>query len=536
MAKSKTQLIERLSKKSQEELLTLLEQLLQQQPDLESLIELLLELPLVSTAQEKSKPSKGRIATLDPATIRKQVDMAIYNAEKGWGAASRIASDLEDLCDIGDSFAEAGEWANAQVVYETIVKETVEQYEELEDEDQINWVLRECTTGLIACLSAQSVLPPDEQLDAEAREALLATLLDLWEFGHNYGGIAVDIPAVIIENSTEQERQWVEAELRKEMRSGQDHSSQWHNRYIVDFLATLKKAEHYSDEDILEEYRKAGLYKELTEKLLQLNRENEALHVAQASLTEPRDVTWFAEQLLTAGDTWREQALSFVETRLNEVESAPQNKAHDFTRAHTVDTYRHWLSEKYLLYGKAKQAVDIELARFQANPHESTYRSVRVAAQTDGQEEHVWSNLHPRLLQILEQQGRWAALVGIYLDEGDVGRALSALTEIERTKTSLYGYGYNADSALNTYQTQVAKAAEEQYPDEAIRLYKSVAQKLISGRGRENYQQATGYLSRVKLLYQKQGREAEWHAYITNLRNSNKSLRALKEELDKRDL
>jgi hypothetical protein len=82
----------------------------------------------------------------------------------------------------------------------------------------------------------------------------------------------------------------------------------------------------------------------------------------------------------------------------------------------------------------------------------------------------------------------------------------------------------------------VAEAAEESYPDEAIRLYKSVIKRLIDGRGRENYQQATGYLARVRQLYQKQRREPEWQAYITNLRNSNKSLRALKEELDKREL
>ena len=42
--------------------------------------------------------------------------------------------------------------------------------------------------------------------------------------------------------------------------------------------------------------------------------------------------------------------------------------------------------------------------------------------------------------------------------------------------------------------------------------------------------------ARIKCLYQKQGQEAEWERYITNLRNSNKSLRALKEELDKRGL
>jgi uncharacterized Zn finger protein len=99
---------------------------------------------------------------------------------------------------------------------------------------------------------------------------------------------------------------------------------------------------------------------------------------------------------------------------------------------------------------------------------------------------------------------------------------------------SFPGYGHSYYSAPGDYRIQVAKAAEEDYPGEAIRLYKSVIQKLIDGRGRENYQQAIGHMMRIRMLYQKQGQEPEWHAYITNLRNSNKSLRALKEELDKR--
>jgi hypothetical protein len=139
------------------------------------------------------------------------------------------------------------------------------------------------------------------------------------------------------------------------------------------------------------------------------------------------------------------------------------------------------------------------------------------------------------LIRTLEQQSRWGALVSIYLDEGEVGQALAALAEMERTPVApLYGYGYRAGGAPSHYQAPVAEAAEESYPDEAIRLYKLVVQRLIDGRGRENYQQATGYLVRVRRLYQKQEREPEWQAYITTLRNSNKSLRALKEELDKR--
>ncbi|HYU76412.1 MAG TPA: hypothetical protein VEL31_27385, partial [Ktedonobacteraceae bacterium] len=319
------------------------------------------------------------------------------------------------------------------------------------------------------------------------------------------------------------------------MRPGQYSSSTWHNRSVVDFVVKLKQAEHSSEEDVLKEYRHAGLYKELAERFLQLGRTNEALDVAQANLTESRDVTWFAEQLLKLGEGWREQALAFVETRLGEIEPALQGTARDFTGLHTLDTYRRWLSEKYVLYSKAKQALEMECARFQAHPDDGTYRSVRSVAQVPEQSERVWSDLRPRLIQVLEQQGHWGALVSISLDEGEVDQALAALAKMEQQpNTSLSGYGYQ--SAPGHYHIQVAKAAEERYPDEAIQLYERVVERLIAGRGRENYQQAAGYLTRVKQLYQKQGHQPQWHAYVTNLRNSNKSLRALKEELDTRGL
>src|SRR5581483_7261702 len=252
-----------------------------------------------------------------------------------------------------------------------------------------------------------------------------------------------DIPAAVAKYATAHERKRVEAWLREEMRPEHDASSAWQNRSIVDFVVTLKQAGQSSDEDLLEEYRSAGLYKELTEKFLQLGRISEALSVAQTHLTEPGDVTWFAEHLLKLGETWQGQALAFVETRLQEAEHAPQNKSQDFTKARTVETYRRWLGEKYSAYGKTEQALNMELARFQASPDETTYRAVRSAAQLAGQSEHAWSDLQPRLIQTLEQHNRWAALVSIYLDEGEVGQALAALAKMEQPSSpSPYGYGY----------------------------------------------------------------------------------------------
>jgi len=527
----------RLGEKSREELLALLKQLVQRQPDIEPLMELLIELPLATTTQQKKRPGKGRERTLDPSTIRSQVASAFYNAGEGWGAASRVAVDLEQLYDIGKNFAEAGEWANAQTVYATLAEETIIHYEGLHDEGQVSWILGECAAGLVSCLNVQPTLPQNERLDASAREELLTALFDLWKFGYNYGGIGEDVAEVMAEHATAQERKSIETWLREELRPGQDFSSKWHNRHLIDFLATVKQTEHFSDEDVLEEYRKVGLYKEMAEKFLQLGRQKEALGVAQANLTEPMDVTWFAEQLLKSGQAWRNQALAFVEMRLGEVKPALQGKPQDFIHAQTVDTYRRWLSEKYLLYGQTKQALDMERARFEASPDNTTYRSVRLAALAPGQPEDLWPGLRPQLIRTLEQQGRWEALVSLYLDEKEVGQALAALAEMERTpRAPFYGYGYCAEGPASHYHAQVAEAAEEAYPDEALRLYKPVVQRLIDGRGRENYQQATGYLIRIRRLYQRQGRDAEWERYITNLRNSNKSLRALKEELDKRGL
>ncbi|TMD28202.1 MAG: hypothetical protein E6J04_16005 [Chloroflexi bacterium] len=291
----RSRLMGRLSEKSREELLALLDQLVQRQPDIEPMVELLVELPLAIPAQEKNRPGRGKERTVDPSTIESQVASAFYHAGEGWGAASRVAAELDRLCDIGKSFAEAGEWANAQVVYATIAEETIIQYEGLHDEGQVSWILGVCAAGLVACLNAQSTLPKREQLDAEEREELLTTLFDLWKFGDNYGGIGVDVAGAIAGNATARERKRVEAWLREEMRPGQDSSSTWRNRSVVDFVVKLKQAEHSSDEDVLAEYRNAGLYKELTGKYLQLGRENEALGVAQANLTESRDVTWFAE-------------------------------------------------------------------------------------------------------------------------------------------------------------------------------------------------------------------------------------------------
>jgi hypothetical protein len=532
--KPETALLGRLRKKSHEELLFLVEQLMERKPDIQPLIELLMELPFPDASKDGKTSGKGNSRTLNLASIHKQLEGALYYAGQGWESVGLIATELRRLCGIGDDFAEAGEWANAQAVYATITGEAIASYEELEDEWQIAAIIDECTAGLALCLDAQRDLPENERLSVADREELLTSLLEIWQFGQDYGGIETDVVGTIVRNVTEDERKMVEEWLREKIDSGQ--GSKWRNQSLVSFLVKLQEEAHISNEDLIEEYRKAGLYKEVTEKMLQLGRVDEALRVAKEMLTDPLEVTWFAEQLV-ADEARREQALELVEHKLNELEQTMRGKSQDYNAIHGVETYRSWLEKKYSTYDRAEQALNMALARFQAAPSEATYSSVQSTSRLAGQPETLWSTLRPGLLATLEKQGKWGELIGIYLHEAEIMQALAALEQMEQASTtSHFGYVYSTRFGPDSYQIRVAKAAEEGYPDEAIQLYKRMVERLINARERKNYQQAAAYLTQVKLLHEKQGHKAEWNTYITNLRNSNKSLRALKEELDKRVL
>src|SRR5205085_715412 len=66
---------------------------------------------------------------------------------------------------------------------------------------------------------------------------------------------------------------------------------------------------------------------------------------------------------------------------------------------------------------------------------------------------------------------------------------------------------------------------------EAIELYRQYAERLIALRDRKNYQAACKYLAKMRALYEKLGESDAWTSYITALREQNRNLRALKEEL-----
>lgn len=127
-------------------------------------------------------------------------------------------------------------------------------------------------------------------------------------------------------------------------------------------------------------------------------------------------------------------------------------------------------------------------------------------------------------------------LVDVYLDEGDVAAAIDAhgkhveTFRKDRWYTPAWGYG------VSDQDMRLALAAEAEFPDQAVAIYRKRADGMIGQRNRASYKVAAEHLARVKETLARHDRTAEWQRLIEELRTEHKTLRALREELDALDL
>jgi uncharacterized Zn finger protein len=194
-----------------------------------------------------------------------------------------------------------------------------------------------------------------------------------------------------------------------------------------------------------------------------------------------------------------------------------------------------WLQKYYQTRGNTAAELEVVETLFRTQPSLRDYQKLRdLATKLDR-----WEPLRTELLAFLEQKQSTALLIQIALDEGKIDKALELLKGM--AKKDSYGYTYNSGYSYGYYgfgdiSLEVARAAEETRPREAIELYRQQAERLIALRDRKNYQAAINPLKKMRLLYDKLGERETWTNYITTLREQNRNLRALKEELAKAGL
>jgi uncharacterized Zn finger protein len=490
---------------SKPELIALIKRMLRRDPALEMMLE---------TVGKQKGP-------INLESYHRKVMKAFEEGGREWGDIYEVVGELVDIKENADAFAEKQDYSSAVAIYGFIIQGVTEDYYRYQDQDQDG----ELTLFVNGCIETLERLLSQVTVSAELRERALRILFES-------GGIGLgeDAPDVILRQATAQERLivagWVRNELaNKPSEDDEDDEynnhvfgmSSWNREHLGGFLLELE-ADTLDDETYLRIARETGRIADIVTRLLDLGRVGEAL--AEADLTS--DYSLFGMLPIFVQYEQGDRVEELVRKRL----AHPQN-VHN-----AVDTrLQTWLKQRYLDRHDLTSALQLSEQLFQANPTLPNYQEIRDLSSVLGQ----WDAKRYELLTFLEKNQQTQLLIHIALDEGEIDRALELLKTIKQPENR-YGYSYMYYDSYTPLALEVAKAAEEKRPQAAIDIYRLVVERLIDMRGRGNYQTACSYLLRVRDLYEHLGRHDIWMNYVTNLRDKNRILRALKEEMQQAGL
>ena len=456
-----------------------------------------------------------KILSVNPATYRRQVADAFRRD------APRITQELLAVKETADRLAAQGDFLGAATIYETLVTEIFEQshlyydeeaeyddyYEEegyYPEEEGLEQLVEECIEGLGNCLA-------DERADRVAREKSIEVLFAIYQRDLHAGdshGFDTSAANQLVRYTTPLERQTIVGWIREALADEEEEITGSERQAYGKFWLDLQK-ESLDDEAYLRICRETGRTSDLVDRLLTLGRIDEA-----ARETQQVDDLAF----LRLADLFIQHGQDAVAERL------VRGRITEKPALHVLE----WLQKYYRDRGNRTAELEVAETLFRTQPYLGRYQELRdLAGRLDR-----WETLRPELLMLLEQAGNATLLIQIALDEGDIDRALQLLKGM--AKKDIHGYTYNNSYGYYRFgdiALQVARAAEEARPREAIELYRQSAERLIALRGRQNYQEACKSLAKMRALYEKLGEHEAWTTYITALREQNRNLRALREEL-----
>ena len=480
-----------LERQSKAQLITLVKQLLQKQPEVEW------QLTMPPLPGHKSVP-------IDTEEYRGQVDAAFRHAGREWDAVYGISSDLYEITATAARFARQRDYANAAAIYAVVAMQTLSHYLAYHDEDgALGRVVQDCVEGLGACLE-------NEREDEVIREQILEAIFAVYRFDVNHGGFGLtkDIPPEFLQGTTPEEKslvaQWVRTVLAELQEKKQ--VSDWRLNHYGGLLLALE-AGVLSDEEFLRIGRETKSLQEVVTRLLELSRVDEA--VQDASQADG----W---QLLKLADLFVQHGQ----------DSAVERMMYEKAQQERYTMYADWLKNHHLAKNNLAAALEMAQLIFRKRPWFAEYQKMREIAIQLGN----WEVVRQEALMFLETTKNISTLVEAALDEGEIERALQLLQATKPPGPK--GYQWQCDYARTPeVALEAAERAEEIYPRASIDLYQQHVERLIAGRGRANYQVACRYLVKIRSLYEKQDESEQWITYIAWLRKRHSRLSTLKEEL-----
>ena len=277
-----------LEARSKAELIALIQQMIQREPDLEMLLEM--PHPGIDSGE---KP-------LDAQIIRRQVEHAFRSPngdwEMGWGDPYEIVAELQTLFDLAGQYQAQNSFGHAATIYRTVA-ETVLDYEDAVVQDDDNWlgsVIDDCVEGLGECM--------DSTTDAVQRESILKALFDIYAWDLKEGGIDIGdgVPDILLEQTTPQERQMISGWIRPALHGMGD----WARQSLGGLLLDLQ-ADEMDDESFLDACRQTGRLNDLVDRLLTLTRIDEAVRESTARPATMPCSAWPTCSFNTTTGTWQ---------------------------------------------------------------------------------------------------------------------------------------------------------------------------------------------------------------------------------------
>ena len=194
-----------LEQREKNELIAIITHMLRQEPDLQWL--LMTPLPTVSS----------RKSPLDPEVYRQQVLAAMsagdYQRKRKRGEVQRRLTAIKT---IADEFAAQEHYAAALTIYEVLVTEVIEHFNDYRDEYvAFSVILMGCIDGLDSCFAGEEDNP-------EMRVRVLRTLFAIYRFSTDSGmDLDEDIAGLLVGNTSSEERQviagWVQDALKQKV-------------------------------------------------------------------------------------------------------------------------------------------------------------------------------------------------------------------------------------------------------------------------------------------------------------------------------
>lgn len=460
-----------LEKQSNAELISLIQQMISRHPDLEQLLELA---ALSNLALDEPIPA-------DQIAEQARRAFSTVGGEMG-GDNAEVAENLQPILDLAEDLLDREDAVNATTVYQTLM-DTMLFYDAYLLNDaggDLGQALAECEQGIEECLNSTD--------DPHLRLGLLRSLFDLllWDLQAGGLGYSDETPIVLTQQARPEEKQTIAEWVKAELPEGEDWEGD-HLRRALGGLWLGLMAENMDDETYLRICRQTGRTRDMTDRLLQLGRIEEALEVARgASIT---DITRFADLFEKHG--YSDLAVQLVKERSNgEAEVIP---------------LLEWLKSYAMTHDQPEEALRLAGMLFWQAQSLDNYNALLEAANALNQREAT----RAQVLERLENARNFSLLVEIYLLENEYGLALETL---ERVNPDIWW------ERLATLRRQVAQALEESRPREAIQQYLLVVEQLIDQQTRGSYAEAARLLQQVHTLFQGLGEEENWARIIDGLK------------------